>query len=85
MIQEVPNPDQTWYDLWWAMLLPDAISNVIYFKRILDLAMNLPLFELFLSGGPADRKCTGMGFALLQQQTLFLSTICWTLHYEIRR
>jgi len=52
MIQEVPNPDQTWYDLWWAMLLPDAISNVIYFKRILDLAMNLPLFELFLSGGP---------------------------------
>lgn len=29
VIQEVPNLDQTWYDLWWAMLLPDAIFNVI--------------------------------------------------------
>lgn len=65
MIQEVPNPYQTWYDLWWAMLLPDAVFNVIYFKRILDLAMNLPLFELFYLEVLGDRKCTGMGFALL--------------------
>lgn len=51
VIQEVPNPDQTWSELWWAILLPDAISDVIYFKRILDLAKTLPLFDLFLSGG----------------------------------
>lgn len=51
MIQEVSNPDQTWSELWWATLLPDAISDVIYFKRILDLAKKLPLFDLFLSGG----------------------------------
>lgn len=50
VIQEVPNPDQTWSELWWAMLLPDAISDVIYFKIILDLAKKLPLFDLFLSG-----------------------------------
>lgn len=51
MIQEVSNPDQTWSELWWATVLPDAISDVIYFKRILDLAKKIPLFDLFLSGG----------------------------------
>lgn len=51
MNQEVPNPDQIWSELWWAMSLPEAISNVIYFKRILDLANKLSLFDLVLSGG----------------------------------
>lgn len=51
MNQEVPNPDQIWSELWWTMSLPEAISNVIYFKRILDLANKLSLFDLVLSGG----------------------------------
>jgi len=50
-IQAVPNPDQTWSELWWAVLLPDAISDMIYFNSMLDLAKKLPLFGLFLSGG----------------------------------
>lgn len=47
--QEVPNPDQIWSELRWVMLLPDAIPNVIYLKRILDLAKKLPLFDLFFT------------------------------------
>lgn len=67
--QEVPNPDETWSELWWVMLLPAAIPNVIYFKRILDLAKKLPLFDLFFLQVLSDTEGTGMGF------TLFLELI----------
>lgn len=64
--QEVPNPNKTWSELRWVMLLPDAIPNVIYFKTILDLAKKLPLFDLFFLQVLSNTKGTGMGFTILE-------------------
>lgn len=72
--QEVPNPDQTWSELWWVVLLPDAIPNVIYFKRILDLAKKLPLFDLFLLQVLGDTKGT-VGCVHSSPRTFFFA-IC---------